>query len=176
MIAFMFAALAVLGIIAVLGTACAVRAWLRDQAAERAAFALEVHHVTYLPLPEHLPAPVTEGTLPIRGDAQEREGGCAPAEPRPAAGADLTGLLSPRTHQEGTPLLSAPPAGSALLPAPVTEEVMHGGSAADSAAWGQGLRVNGAGGARPSPALSKAVTDALDAGWAIARSMTAVTG
>jgi hypothetical protein len=34
--------------------------------------------------------------LPIRGDAQGRDGGCAPTEPRPAARADLTGSLSPR--------------------------------------------------------------------------------
>ena len=53
--------------------------------------------------------------LPIRGDAQEREGGCAPAESRPAAGAGLTGLLSPRPCQEGAPPVSAPPAGPARL-------------------------------------------------------------
>jgi len=53
--------------------------------------------------------------LPIRGDAQEREGGCAPADSRPAAGAGLTGLLSPRPHQEGAPAASAPPPGPARM-------------------------------------------------------------
>ena len=206
----MFAALAVLGVLATVGTACAVRAWLRDQAAERAAFALEVHHEEY-------------SLAPTRGDAQGRAGGCAPAprgeslcrESRPAARAVLTGSLSPRPHQEGTPPVSAPPAGPArtspagtanaqvsqtaapavsiarphtqlsletlgtrpgALPALVTEEVTPSGTRDDvAAASSQPLRVTGAGGARPSPALSKAVTDALDAGWAIARSMTAVT-
>jgi hypothetical protein len=52
--------------------------------------------------------------LPIRGDAQGREGGCAPSEPRPAARADLTGSLSPRQvprwdlNREGPRAASAP--------------------------------------------------------------------
>jgi hypothetical protein len=41
--------------------------------------------------------------LPIRGDAQGRDGGCAPLEPRPAARADMTGALSPRTIEGKAP-------------------------------------------------------------------------
>jgi hypothetical protein len=69
----------------------------------RAAIALRIHGITI------------DVTLPNRGDAQEREGGCAPQEPRPAARADLTGLLSPRQvphwdlNQEGPQAPSAPP-------------------------------------------------------------------
>ena len=99
----------------------------------RARIPLVVHHGEY------------GYTLPIRGDAQEREGGCAPAEPRPAAGADVTGLLSPRPREEGARLVSAPPAGHTLLPAPVTEEVMPSAPRLDANqdAWRQGLRVAG---------------------------------
>jgi hypothetical protein len=51
---------------------------------------------------------------PIRGDAQERAGVCAPPiharQPEP-----VTGLLSPRPPEEGPPAASAPPPGPSRL-------------------------------------------------------------
>ena len=58
-----------------------------------------------------------------------------------------------------------------LMPAPVTEEVTPHEPAAPEQmhlhALPSGPHVSGAGGAPPPPALSKAVTGHLDAGWAI---------
>jgi len=49
--------------------------------------------------------------LPVRGDDQDRDGGCAPTESRPAARADVTSVLSPRPFKEATQALSALPPG-----------------------------------------------------------------
>lgn len=49
--------------------------------------------------------------LPSRGDAQGRDVRVCADDSRPAPGADLTGSLSPRPHQEGTRVASAPPPG-----------------------------------------------------------------
>lgn len=132
-------------------------------------------------------------TLPIRGDAQERDGGCAPAEPRPAAGADVTGLLSPRhapregVNQEGARLVSAPPAGhthtspAGTANAPVNPTAAAAVSITRPHTQLDGATLGGdhwpgaqAGGARPSPALPEATVAALAAGCDIARSMTEV--
>jgi hypothetical protein len=97
--------------------------------------------------------------IPIRGDAQGRDGGCAPTEPRPAARADLTGSLSPRPPmQDPGPVAHAgpghPDAGPAAGPATQTPATAPTGMGHGGGQPGPGSEPSGATGPAPRAALN----------------------